>query len=56
MNNVKRCWRKYNKSLVQRGSITLWIDEALLKNKEVFEPTKGRPKFKKAILQAGWLS
>jgi len=55
MNNVKRCWGQYNKSLVQRGSITFWIDEDLLKNKEVFESTKGRPKFKKAILQAGWL-
>ena len=55
MNNVKRCWREYNKSLVQRGSITLWIDEELLKNDQVFESTKGRPKFKKAILQAGWL-
>jgi hypothetical protein len=37
MNNVKRCWREYNKSLVQRGSITLWIDEDFLKNDQVFE-------------------
>jgi len=55
MNNVKRCWGKYNKSLVQRGSITFWIDKDLLENDKVFEPTKGRPRFKKAILQAGWL-
>jgi len=55
MNNAKRCWSQYNKSLVQRGSITFWIDEELLKNEDVFEGTKGRPKFKKAILQAGWL-
>jgi hypothetical protein len=31
MNNVKRSWRNYNKSLVERGSITIWIYEDLLK-------------------------
>jgi len=33
MNNNKRCWKQYNKSLVQRGSITFGIDEDLLKNR-----------------------
>ena len=55
MNNEKRCWKEYNKSLVQRGSITFWIDEDLLKNDQIFDSTKGRPKFKQAILQSGWL-
>jgi len=54
MNN-KRCWRNYNKSLVQRGSITFWIDKDFLKSSQTHTSTKGRPKFKKAIIQAGWL-
>ena len=55
MNNNKRCWKQHNKSLVQRGSITFWIDEDLLKNDQAFESTKGRPKFKTPLIQVGWL-
>ena len=55
MNNKKRCWQNYNKSLVKRGSITFWIDEGLLKSDSALESTKGRPKFKTSIIQAGWI-
>ncbi len=54
-HNVKRCWSKYNKSLVNRGSITFWIDRDLLTDKACFESTKGRPKFKSSIIKAGWV-
>ncbi len=53
-NNAKRCWKQYNKSLVQRGSITFWIDKDFLKNSDVFESSKGRPKFKNALILSGW--
>jgi len=50
----KRNWSEYNKSLVQRGSITFWIDEIFLKTSQFHESTKGRPKFKKALILMGW--
>lgn len=39
-------WSEYNKALVNRGSITLWIDEASIKNWFSFEHSgkSGRPK------------
>jgi hypothetical protein len=30
MQRVKRDWKKYNKSLVNCGSINLWLDEKVL--------------------------
>lgn len=30
MQSIKRDWKKYNKSLVNRGSINLWLDEKAL--------------------------
>lgn len=51
----KRKWSQYNKSLVQRGSITFWIDETFLKTSNFKESTKGRPKFKPAIILMGWV-
>ncbi len=48
-------WSKYNKSLVQRGSITFWIDEDFLKNIGFQESTKGRPRYKSAIIHIGWV-
>ena len=55
MTNVKRCWQTCNKSLVKRGSITFWIDSELLQRTSALEQTKGRPKFKTSIIQAGWV-
>ena len=51
----QRCWKKYNKSLVNRGSITFWVDPDFLKNHPGTESTKGRPRYKKTIIQTGWL-
>src|ERR1044072_5708393 len=41
-----RNWSEYNKCLVQRGSITLWISEEVLKKWQSSERTgkRGRPK------------
>ena len=30
MQSTKRDWKNYNKSLVNRGSINLWLDEKAL--------------------------
>jgi hypothetical protein len=30
MQRVKRDWKKYNKSLVNCGSINLWLDEKVV--------------------------
>ena len=54
-SNVKRRWNEYNKSLVNRGSISFWIDQNLLAENNHFDSTKGRPKFKSSIIQAGWI-
>lgn len=51
----KRNWANYNKSLVQRGSITFWIDTNFLKYSSLQEPTKGRPKFHTSIIHMGWV-
>ena len=50
----KRNWAKYNRSLVQRGSITFWIDIDFLKNSDFQDPTKGRPRFKTLLIHLGW--
>jgi len=45
--NCARNWNKYNKSLVQRGSITLWINEEVAKqwNEPLLDTQdRGRPK------------
>src|SRR4029079_11027541 len=41
-----RNWKEYNKSLVQRGSITLWVSEEVLEKWRTSEKTgkRGRPK------------
>lgn len=51
----KRNWAKYNKSLVQRGSITFWIDEDFLQSADFQEATKGRPRFKTSMIYMGWI-
>jgi heme-degrading monooxygenase HmoA len=38
-------WRKYNNSLVNRGSLTFWIDEeAITKWKQTKQDRRGRPR------------
>lgn len=50
-----RCWKNYNKSLVNRGSITFWIDEDFLKYDSSIESTRGRLRYKNTIIQTGWV-
>ncbi len=54
-NMRKRKWPQHNKSLVQRESIIFWIDEKFHKTTNFRESTKGRPKFKPAIIHTGWI-
>lgn len=39
-------WKEYNASLVRRGDLTLWFDEAVLNQWQAIQPTgrRGRPK------------
>lgn len=53
MNNAKRCWKNNNQSLVQRGSITFWIQEDLLKTWKNKGLGKGRPSYSRGVIQAG---
>lgn len=41
-----RNWRKYNEALVNRGSVTFWIDEEIIKgwHENTHDGDKGRPK------------
>ena len=41
--------------MVQRGSITFWIDTEFLKAADFQESTKGRPRFKTSLIYMGWI-
>lgn len=52
---MKRNWKEYNKSLVNKGSLTIWIDpnskdQWITKNKK-----RGRPKFSSMVIKTGWI-
>jgi len=53
MSHAKRNWSQYNKSLVNRGSLTLWIDKDSLKKPLIYTRKVGRPSFSSAIIQTG---
>ena len=53
MSSRKRNWSEYNKQLVNRGNIFLWIDKTLLDEWVVKKKKKGRPAFSPAVIQAG---
>ncbi|MEX3592168.1 MAG: IS5/IS1182 family transposase, partial [Burkholderia sp.] len=38
-----RNWAAYNEGLINRGNITIWIDEAVLARIPDAIPTRGRP-------------
>ena len=44
-SHAKRNWSGYNKNLVNRGSLTIWIDSSVVKNWIVTSGKPGRPKF-----------
>jgi len=46
-------WSAYNAGLINRGNVTMWIDEAALANTPDAEPTRGRPRlYSDALIQA----
>ncbi|MEX3526996.1 MAG: transposase, partial [Burkholderia sp.] len=43
----------YNAGLINRGNVTMWIDEAALADLPEAEPTRGRPRlYSHALIQA----
>ncbi len=54
MSYVKRNWHEYNKKLVNRGNIFLWIDEETFNQWIVKKKKRGRPAFSSSVIQAGW--
>ena len=54
MNNyAKRNWSQYNKNLVNRGSITLWLNKDCLDHWVNKNGKRGRPAFTKEVIIAG---
>lgn len=52
--NNTRNWRDYNKSLVKRGEITLWINSSVLSNPHI--SGRGRPRlYSNSLIEAGLL-
>ncbi|MGU8077194.1 IS5 family transposase [Burkholderia pyrrocinia] len=48
-----RNWAAYNAGLINRGNVTMWIDEATLASMPEVEPTRGRPRlYSDALIQA----
>lgn len=48
-----RNWPAYNAGLINRGNVTMWIDEAALAGVPDAEPTRGRPRlYNDALIQA----
>ncbi len=54
-NHVKRSWSEYNRNLVNRGSITFWINEECLNSWQKKTGKKGRPAFSTSVIQAGFI-
>ena len=48
-----RNWAAYNAGLINRGNVTMWIDDNTLANMPDTEPTRGRPRqYSDALIQA----
>lgn len=52
MSRKKRNWSQYNRQLINRGRVTLWIDKDLAKNPFDQQKGRGRPRFSDAFLIA----
>lgn len=48
--NRKRDWTKYNQSLINRGSLTIWIEDSL-SQEWMIQPKIGRPKFSSHVIK-----
>lgn len=48
-----RNWAAYNAGLINRGNVTMWIDDTALASMPDVEPTRGRPRlYSDALIQA----
>ncbi len=50
--NRKRDWKYYNQSLINRGSLTIWVEDSLSKTWQI-QPKIGRPKFSSHVIEIG---
>ena len=50
--NRKRDWKQYNQSLINRGSLSIWIEDSLSKTWQI-QPKIGRPKFSSHVIEMG---
>ena len=55
MNHAKRNWKEYNKSLVNNGSLTVWIDPNAYAQWIYKSGKRGRPKFSSYAIKVGWI-
>jgi hypothetical protein len=55
MNHAKRNWTEYNKSLVNKGSLTVWIDPSTYAQWIYKSGKRGRPKFSSYVIKVGWI-
>jgi hypothetical protein len=49
-NHAKRHWRKYNQKLINRGSLTFWLDQDCLNSWINKCGKKGRPSFSNLVI------
>ncbi len=54
-SHVKRNWSHYNRTLVNRGSLNIWIDQATQKQWITKGKTRGRPRFSSHVIELGWI-
>jgi hypothetical protein len=54
MSHAKRNWSQYNRSLVNKGSLTIWIDSNYYEQ-WINLGRRGRPKFDKSVIKIGWI-
>ena len=54
MCHAKRNRQEYNRKLVNRGNLFLWIDKTVLNEWIVKKKKRGRPAFSSSVIQIGW--
>ena len=51
----KRNWSEYNKSLINRGSLNIWIERLPQEEWVKKQKKRGRPAFSKFVIELGWV-
>ena len=54
MCHAKRNWQEYNRKLVNRGNLFLWIDKTVLNEGIVKKKKRGHTAFSSSVIQTGW--